>query len=262
MRLPSDRAELLRQAAEGERALREIPSAGNPKIAGRRAATRLELARIRDLLGDSRAAQRHFAEAATGFWELGHRDFAAQARISQARVAMGAGRYEEALTIMDQMVEQFGGFPIVESMPISPAAGLSMWLWLLARTNNQRRLYEAAGIALGMIDPDRSARDHEAFGKALAWRASGADELGYTDEAVETYQKAIAWLEQEEPDSDIDALLDDAVPRVAILLADLHRDEEASAAHRRVIERFHTRKTVSARLVVKTSKAWLRVVGH
>jgi tetratricopeptide (TPR) repeat protein len=229
---------------------------------GRRAGTQFELGRIRDRLGDSRAAERHFADAATGFWELGHRDFAAGARISQARAAMVAGRYEEALAILDQMVEQFGGFPSVESMPISPVGGLSMWLWLLAKTKNRKRLYEAAGIALGLINPDRSARDHVAFGKALAWRASGADELGYTDEAVEMYQKAIAWLEQEKPDSDIDALLDDAVPRVAILLADLHRDEEASAAHRRVIERFHTRKTAAARLTVKTSKAWLRVVGH
>lgn len=190
MPLSSDRAELLRQAAEGERALREIPSAGNPKVAGRRAGTQFELGRIRDRLGESRAAERHFADAATGFWELGHRDFAAQARISQARTAMAGGRDREALAILDQMVEQFGGFPTLDTLPISPAAALSMWLLLIERSNDQKRLYDATGVALGMLDPHGSTRDHVAFSKALAWRARSADAPGYTDEAVETYQKA------------------------------------------------------------------------
>ena len=52
MRLPSDRADLLRLANKGERALAEIQSAGNPKAAGRRAATMFELGRVRDRLGD------------------------------------------------------------------------------------------------------------------------------------------------------------------------------------------------------------------
>jgi len=73
MRLPSDRADLLRLANKGERALAEIQSAGNPKAAGRRAATMFELGRVRDRLGESREAERMFAQAATAFWELGHR---------------------------------------------------------------------------------------------------------------------------------------------------------------------------------------------
>ena len=258
MPFPSDRADLLREAAEAERALREIPSAGNVDIAGRRAATQFELGRIRDRLGESREAERLFAEAASGFLELGHRDFAAGARIFQARTAMADGRDKEALSILDRMVELFGGFPTLEKLPISPAGGLGLWLVLLSRAKDPKRLYEASGIALAMLDPLGSA-DHVAFSKALAWRARSADELGYTDEAIETYQRAIAWLEQAEPDSSVDALLDDAVRRVAILLAELHRDKEAAAAHRRVIERFKTRKTLSARLVVKASNAWLRV---
>jgi tetratricopeptide (TPR) repeat protein len=264
MPLPTDRAELLRQAAEGERALREIPSAGNPKVAGRRAATQFQLARIRDRLGESREAERLFGEAATGFWELGSpsdRDFAAGARISQARIAMAAGRDKEALAILDRMVEQFGGFPTLENVPISPAGALSVWLLLLERADDQKRLYDAAGVALEMLDPHGSARDHGAFGKALAWRARSADELGYTDEAVELYQKAITWLEQEEPNSDVDALLDHAVQRVAPLLDDLGRDEEAAAAYKRIIERFKAKKTFRSRAVVATARTYLRLKG-
>jgi tetratricopeptide (TPR) repeat protein len=265
MPLPTDRAELLRLAREGERALKEIPSAGNLKTAGSRAATQFELGRIRDRLGYTREAERLLAAAAAGFWELGSpsdRDFSAVVRISQARTAMVAGRDKEALAVLDRMIEQFGGFPTLENVPIGPAGGLILWLTLLERANDQKRLYEAAGVALGMLDPHGSARDREAFGKAFAWRARSADELGHRDEAVEQYEKAIAWLEQEEPNSDVDALLDHAVMRVAPLLDDLGRDEEAAAAYKRIIERFKAKKTVRARAVVATARAWLRLKGR
>jgi tetratricopeptide (TPR) repeat protein len=242
-----------------------MPSGRNVEIASRRAATQFELARIRDRLGQSRQAERLFEEAATGFWALGSpsgRDFAAGARISQARVAAAAGRDEEALAILDEMVKQFGGFPTLEHVPIGPAGALDLWLVLLSRARDQSRLYEASGVALGMLDPYGSARDHVSFSKALAWRASSAEKLGYADEAIETYQRAIAWLEQEEPDSSVDALLDDAVQRVAILLDDAGRDKEAVAAHRRVVERFKMRETLAASLVVTASRAWLRLNGR
>jgi len=52
---------------------------------------------------------------------------------------------------MERMIEQSGGFPPLEDARISPAAGLGMWLWLLGEANDQKRLYEAAGIALGCL---------------------------------------------------------------------------------------------------------------
>jgi hypothetical protein len=69
-------------------------------------------------------------------------------------------------------------------------------------------------------------------------------------------------LTQEEPNSDVDALLDHAVLRVAPLLDDLGRDEEAAAAYKRIIERFKAKKTVRARAVVATARAWLRLKGR
>jgi tetratricopeptide (TPR) repeat protein len=255
---PSDRAELLRQAAEGDRALREIPSAGNAKVAGRRAGTQYELGRIRNRLGESREAERLFAEAASGFWELGHREFSALARFSQVNAAVVDGRTKEALTIMERTIEQFEGFPKLENTRIGAASGLSMWLWLLGKANDQKRLYEAAGIALGMLDPSGSTKERVAFGKALAWRARSADALGYKDEAAELYEKAIASLAREEPNETLDALLDDAISRAPQLLSDLERDEEAAAAYARTIERFETKKKLSARVTLAAARLWLR----
>jgi hypothetical protein len=63
-------------------------------------------------------------------------------------------------------------------------------------------------------------------------------------------------------DPDVDALLDHAVSRVAPLLAELGRDEEAAVAYKRIIERFKTKKTLLARLAVTAAKAWLRLTGR
>jgi tetratricopeptide (TPR) repeat protein len=258
MQLPVDREDLLLLAREGERALREIPSAGNPKVAGRRAATQFELGRVHDRLGEPREAERHFAEAATGLWELGYRDFSAAARLSQVRTAAADGRKKEALTTMERMVEQFGGFPTLENARIRPAAGLSMWLWLLGDASDYKRLYEASGIALAMLDPSVSTNERVSFGKALAWRARSADELGNKDEAVEMYQKAIASLEQEESEEELDALLDHAISTVAQVLFDLDRDDEAAAAYARTIERFKGKRTLSARFTLAVARLWLK----
>ncbi len=257
MALPSDRAELLRLAQELERALEAMPIAANARnIARRRAATQFKLGRIRVELGQSPEAERLFAQGATGFWELGSpsdRDFSAWASIEQAGTAGGAGRTEEALAILDQMIERFGGFPTLDNVLSGPADALGMWLSLLEQTNDPRRLYEAAGVALAMLDP----KEHAAFSTALACRAGSADELGYSDEAVEVYEQAIAWTEQEQPDLPIDAFLDHAVRRVAFLLDALGRDEEAAAAYRRIIERFKAKKTWRARKVVVDARATL-----
>jgi hypothetical protein len=168
---------------------------------------------------------------------------------------MSAGRDTEALAIMDQMVEQFGGFPAMESTSGGPTAALCMWLHLLTEANDPR-LYEAAGVALGMIDP----KDHLAFSTALACRTGSADALGDTDNVVEAYQRGIAWVEQEQPDLPMDAFLDRAVQRVAGLLYDLGRDEEAAAAYKRVIERFEAKKTWRSRKVVANARARLNEV--
>jgi tetratricopeptide (TPR) repeat protein len=218
------------------------------------------LGHIRDQLGESQDADRLYAEAATGYWELGSpsdRDLAALARTAQAKAAMSAGRDKEALTIMDQMVEQFGGFPAMESTSGGPTAALCMWLHLLAEANDPR-LYEAAGVALGMIDP----KNHLAFSTALGARAGSADVLGDKVNMVETYEKAIAWVEQEQPDLPMDAFLDRAVERVAGLLYDLGSDEEAAAAYKRVIERFEAKKTWRSRKVVAGAQARLHEVRN
>jgi tetratricopeptide (TPR) repeat protein len=258
MQLPVDREDLLLLAREGDRALREIPSTGDRKVAGRRAATQFELGRVHDRLGEPRKAERYFAEAGTGLWELGYRDFSAAARLSQIRIAVADGRKKEALTTMERMVEQFGGFPTLENARIRPAAGLTMWLWLLDEANDYKRLYEVSGIALAMLDPSVSTNERVSFGKALAWRATSADELGYKDEAVEMYEKAIASLEREESDEGVDALLDHAISTVAQVLFELDRDEEAAAAYARTIERFKGRKTLSARLRLAVARLWLK----
>jgi tetratricopeptide (TPR) repeat protein len=258
--LPTTQAELLRSAQELERALEAMPIAANARnIARRRAATQFKLGRIRVELGQSREAESLFAQAASGFWELGSpsdRDLAAWARIRQAATAAEARRTEEALAILDKMIEQFGGFPTLDNVPSGPADALSMWLRLLEQTNDPRRLYEAAGVALAMLDP----QEHAAFCTALACRAGSADELGYSEEAVTVYEQAIAWAEEEQPDLPIDAFLDHAMRRVAALLDDLGRDEEAAAAYRRLIERFKAKRTWRSRQVAVDARDRLTAI--
>jgi tetratricopeptide (TPR) repeat protein len=259
MQLPSDRESLLRLAAETERDLAEIAAAGDPRLAGRRAVTLHRLGGIRARLGEWEKAERLYDEAANTFWELGspsERQFAAAERLSQSNMAMADGRYEQALEIIERLIEQFGGFPKLEGIPAQPAVGLRLWLTLLEKLGDSERLYEATGVALALLDPGGSTAERGVLAMALAQRAGSADELGYTDEALELYEQAITSLEGVDQAGASEHLYH-AILRVATLLGELDRTEEANAAFARIIERFNGNKGLQARAAVAVARAWL-----
>jgi hypothetical protein len=102
-------------AAETERAVAETYVPLNGEAAQRHANELLRLGEIRVRLGEDAEAERVLDEAATAFWKLGsslsHRERAAVARVTQASLASVAGRFDDALAIIDALVEQVGVFP-------------------------------------------------------------------------------------------------------------------------------------------------------
>ena len=260
MQLPTDRESLLGMAARIERDLPELAAADDPELAATHAYGLFTLGRIGHQLGEWETAERRFDEAANAFWELGSRSdrqFAASMRLSQASMAMADGRDLQALGIVERMIEQFDGFPDLGEIPEQPALGLRLWLTLLEKTGEYERLHEATGVALALLDPAGSTAERDVLAIAVAQRARSADNLGYAAETlVELYEQAINALEGLDV-AGADEYLDHAILRVAPLLGELERTEEANAAFARVIERFTGNEEPEARAAVGLAQAWL-----
>lgn len=233
MPLPTDRADLLRLAAETEVVIARTADAANPKLAQEHAQELFRLGEIRRRLGEAPEAERLFAESADANLALGTAlgaELAAMSRIGLASMAVKDERYHEACRHVERMIDLNGGFPTLEILKQGPIRALGLWLLVLEKTENYERLYDASNIALGLIDPRESPTNRVAHSQALALRAKSADELGHAEEAVDLYEKAIAQLEEDEPAPERDRQLNHAMLRVPVLLGELDRDEEASDA--------------------------------
>jgi hypothetical protein len=200
--LPKDRAGLLALAAETERVVAQTFVASSREVAQKHANELFRLGEIRARLGEHKKAERTFDQAATAFWALGsplNREWAAMSRIRQSSVAADEGRFDEALAVIERMVEQFGGFPTFEQLPFSRHTWLDMWMLLLEQAEDYERLYVVAGTSLELLDPAGSADERIVIARTAAKRANAAHVLGRNDEAVEMYEKAIAGFRVEDP---------------------------------------------------------------
>jgi tetratricopeptide (TPR) repeat protein len=263
MPFPTDRKSLRRLAAATELTIAATANTDDPSVALKHAQELLRLAEVRRRLGELGEAERLFDESADASLTLGTtqgRDLAAMARFNRAAVALADNRDREAVGIMDRMVELYDGFPAFETLPRPgyQAIALELWQCGFERTKAHEKLYEAAGISLGLLDPARSAAEAGSLARALARRASSADELGYKDEAIETYQRAIPLLEATDLAATDEYLLDRALFRLPELLTELGRDEETTAAYEQMVKHYKGRKGVAARAAVAISKIWLK----
>lgn len=202
MPLPKDRASLLALAAETERLVAQTFVAPSREVAQKHANELFRLGEIRARLGEHREAERIFDQAATAFWTLGsplNREWAASSRIRQSSVAADEGRFDEALAVIERMVEQFGGFPTFEQLPLRRHVVLDMWMLLVEQAEDYERLYVVAGTSLELLDPAGPTDERIVIARTAAKRANAAHVLGRNDEAVELYEKAIAGFKIEDP---------------------------------------------------------------
>jgi hypothetical protein len=64
------------------------------------------------------------------------------------------GRTGEALEVIEGLLEQSGGAPEFEGLTAARRlSALNVWQILLEKREDYERLYEAAGIALALLDP-------------------------------------------------------------------------------------------------------------
>jgi tetratricopeptide (TPR) repeat protein len=202
MPLPPDRPSLILLAAETERIVAQTTIALDQGTARKHAGALLKLGELRARLDEPREAERAFDAATVAFWKLvspSSRERAAFARIRQASVAMGDGRADDALAILERLVGQFGGFPKFSELPDNRRLGLGIWTLLLEMTEDYGRLYEVAGMALELLDPAGPTKERIEIARIAAKRANAAHVLGRNDEAVELYEKAIAGFRVEDP---------------------------------------------------------------
>jgi tetratricopeptide (TPR) repeat protein len=259
MPLPRDRESLLSLAVETEHVLKETANSDEDNVVRRRAFSLRRLAVISWKLGELQEATRLFDEAAIAYSRLDSpldRETAAAARIEQSTVVMADGNSEEALKIIERLIDQSGGFPDFENLSTMRSSGLEGWLILLEERKDYEGLYTAAGTAIELLYPDDPTTDQYVLAKAVARRAKAADALGYGDEAVELYEQAIALLEAQDP-SVADGQLADAIYRHALLLTTLGRENELTIAFERLVARFGTGTDPWARQLVDVARSWL-----
>jgi tetratricopeptide (TPR) repeat protein len=187
---------------ETERVVAQTTIALDQQTAQKHAGALLKLGELRARLDEPREAERAFDAAATAFWKSvspSNRERAAFARIRQSSLAMADGRVDDALAIIDRLVEQFGGFPKFPELSEGRPLGLGMWTLLLEMKEDYGRLYEVAGMALELLDPSGPTKERIEIARIAAKRANAAHELGRNAEAVEMYAQAIAGFKVEDP---------------------------------------------------------------
>jgi tetratricopeptide (TPR) repeat protein len=251
-------------ATQIETELLGLTDAGDVKVMSARAYALNRLGEVRARLGDSRLAEELLDEAAEAYLKVGTsegRDLAGAARIRQASLAMAENRDREAVGILERMIELNAGFPSMESIPAMRLLGLGLWLAGLERLKDARRLYDASGVVLGMLDPTEPSHA-ETLGKTLARRAISAEELGLKSEAVATYRRAIPILEATGLAETEEYLLDDSVTSLATLLVQLDRDEEAADAYRHAANHYSKKKRLRARPYVAAAKLFALCLGR
>jgi tetratricopeptide (TPR) repeat protein len=255
--LPTDRPSLLRLANETERVLEEAATPDAPDYAE----NLYTLGRVRDRLGERKIAEKLLGQAADAYLKVDTpraRNYAMNAMVKQAASAAKDDRNEEALETMEHMIERFDGIPRFDGVPEWQPGALDLWMALLekAKAKDHEGLYQATGGALDLLDPAGPTMERGVLVRTLVRRAESAQHLGYKDEAVETYEKAIEYSEGD--DSDLTSeYLDRAIPEVAELLAELGRTDEATLAYARSMERFKNRKELWARLRRGAARLWL-----
>jgi tetratricopeptide (TPR) repeat protein len=243
-------------AAEAEDRLIETRLADGPDAASNRASVLYRLGEIRSRLGETEEAERRFNEAADAYLMLGDAEFAAAAKIGLARVATANRRYREAIGIFERVIEESSGFPTFNVIEDGPADALNLWMWLLVETKQPERLYEATAVALPLLDPTGSRLMRIALARALVLRGRSAEELGYTEEAVEMYEKAIASYDRiDPPDPDTEIYLDPAITTLPALLSKLGREKDELAAWAQVVDRLRGNKSALARAAAEPVKS-------
>jgi tetratricopeptide (TPR) repeat protein len=255
--LPADRASLLRLAKETERVLGEAANPDAPDYAE----NLYTLGRIRDRLGERKIAEKLLEQAATAYLKLDTpraENYAMNAMVKQAASAAKDDRNKEALEIMERMIERFDGIPRFEGVPEWQPGALDLWMVLLekVKAKDHEGLYEASGTALDLLDPAGPTTERGVLVRTLVRRAESAQHLGYNDEAVGMYEKAIEYSAGDASDL-TSKYLDRAIPEVAELLGDMGRTDEATVAYARSMERFRNRKELWARLRRAAARLWL-----
>ena len=181
------------------------------------------------------------------------------ATIRQSNMAMADRRVDDAVGIIDGLIERCGGFPgFLETSQVR-VAGLEAWLSLLDIAEDNLRLYDAAGAALTLLDPDGPPAEQKLITEALLRRAESADALGHEDEAAEAYGKAIARLEEASPAPT--GQLAECMLRHAVILGNLDRIEETSGVFARILDRFEISTEPWAKDAVALAQRWLEAVA-
>ena len=243
---PSDRKGLLLLADETTSLLASMTPTGSPEESRNYALKLAYLGDLRQQLGEFQDAERLFGEAVVAYERLGSAhdmELAAVARYSQASSAAINGRMGDALAMIEHIIEVDSDCSMLKWAPQMRGSAIELWLLLLEQAGDDARLYEASGIALELLET-AGPTTPLAVGRAVFMRAQSADHLGHNEEAVALYETAIARLEGNEPSSARDDYLNRAMLRVAVLLQDLGRADEASDAIMR-LERFRGKRPFS-----------------
>ena len=261
MPLGNDRRTLRRLEAETERIIADLRSRDDPSLGRRYSRELFRLGEIRARLGRLDEAEILFDEAASVALTLDETsdiEFAAVNRLRQASLAGTAGRHQDALAIIERMVSSLGGFPKLEGIPGGAAPGLQMWLGLLQEVGDTQRLYEASGVALELLSPPVSREMRVALLRAYVFRGRAAKALGYADEAVEMYTRAIAQADRVRPPLIDDPLLESAILCLPEVLELVGRDDDLPAAWAQIVSRLGSSKSFTSRTAVRAARAWLR----
>jgi tetratricopeptide (TPR) repeat protein len=229
---PSDRKSLLLLAEQTTSLLASMTPTGTPEESGRYALKLAYLGEVRLRLGEFKEAELLFKGAVVAYEKLGSAhdmELAAVARYSQASSAAADRRMSEALELVERMITVDSDFSMLKFAPQVWASAIELWLMLLEQVGDDARLYEASGIALELLEP-AGPTTPLAVSRALFLRAQSAEALGRKEEAVALYERAIAQLEGNEASFGRDDYLNRAMLRVAVLLRELGRADEASDA--------------------------------
>jgi tetratricopeptide (TPR) repeat protein len=247
-------------ATDAERVLGEAVGVEDEALPGRQAFWLRRLAVIRWKLGELDDASRLFGEAAGAYLLLGSptdRETAAAARIEQSTVLMADGRTDDALRIIEGLIEPSDGFPEFQSLSAATRfSALESWQILLEKREEYERLHRATGLALELLDRSDETTDSYALAKTLVRRAKATAALDNNEAAVDLYEQAIRMFEEAGPVVSEGQLLD-AMYKQALLLSKLGRLDDLATAFERLVARFGGRSEPWAQQIVVTARDWL-----